>query len=145
MKNILMDNGNNFMIDHIVDNIIKPTFKNCDVHVSDMCGDIHFDIGLIGNVLHKNGHLSTPDPLKLTMILSIIKDENGIKLYNVRVDTWSYYVKSGRIDGLCCNLSLSEYTTMLKSFSNYMKVISIVMWQYRNDLQMRDDIRHLYI
>lgn len=134
------------MIDHIVNNQIKPCFKSCSVHVSNFCGDIHIDVGLISNVLHKNGHTHIQDPLKLTMCIHIYKNAHGLTQYKLSIDTYKYYLKDNEeIRGLCVTLCDGEYHDLLRFMSYWCKTVSIVMYQYRHELNIREDVRYLYV
>lgn len=137
---------NQYLIQHVIENQINPQFKNCRVNVSSMCGDIHFDIGLISNVLHTNGHTHTPDPLCLSMVLKVYKDNNGISQYKLTVNRYELVLKDGEsFKGLLCTLVDSDYITCLRIMLNWMKAVEVSVYQHKDKLLIRDDIKHLYV
>lgn len=139
-------NDNQYLIRHVIENQIRPQFKNCRVHVSNMCGNIHFDIGLINNVLHTNGHTSTPDPLCLTLIVKIYKNKHGYTRYKLIVDRYSLILKDNKtFDGILCTLVDSDYHTFLRAMLNWMRAVEVNVYQHKNVLLIRDDIKHLYV
>ena len=137
---------NKFLIDHMIENQIKPVFKNCRVHVSNMCGDICLDIGLISNVLHTNGYAANPDPLKLTLLIKVSKDKYGINMYELFVDTYQLILKNSEtFNGLLCCISNTTYVDLLQSVYNWMRAVSVNVFQHKDKLLIRDDIKHLYV
>lgn len=137
---------NDYLIQHMIENQIKPAFKNCSVHVSNMCGDINIDIGLINNVLHTNGHTATPDPLKLSLLIKVYKDKYGTTMYMFSVDTYQLILKDGEMFyGLLCNMSDTGYVGLLRSVYNWISAVKINVYNHKDKLLIRNDIKHLYI
>jgi len=143
MKDIIADNKP--LIDH-VEYLIKPLFKSCKVHVSNMDNTINIDVGLISNVLHTTGHDAIPDPLKLSMNISVTADKNGITSYRLEVDRYIIHLKDDKVfNGLCCCLMQGTYVQLIDAMHGWITAVYINVNNHKDKLHIRDDIKHLYL
>ena len=78
--------------------------------------------------------------------MKVSKDKYGTNMYELFVDTYQLILKNSEtFNGLLCCISNTTYVGLLQNVYNWMRAVSVNVFQHKDKLLIRDDIKHLYV